>query len=102
MLISSVSIITTFALNFRTNSPPLVVTLIYTAFGVQEGDCIPDDEERKNLSGFIYNKLPGLVKEGKVKPNVITEWEGGLEKVPDAIEHLATEKVSGEKIVFSL
>lgn len=76
--------------------------MIYTAFGVESENTTPDDEERQSLSAFIYNKLPGLVKEGKIKPNVITKWEGGLERVPDAIEHLATGKVSGEKIVFSL
>lgn len=76
--------------------------MIYTAFGVRDESTISDEEERQSLSAFIYNKLPGLVKEGKIKPNVITKWEGGLEKVPDGIEHLATGKVSGEKIVFSL
>ena len=81
---------------------PPVDTLIYTAFGIQDGNTVTDDEERKHLSGFIYNKLPGLVKEGKIKPNVITKWEGGLDRVPDAIEYLAAGKVSGEKIVFSL
>lgn len=99
MLTSSVrSVTSTLALLFTTNIP-LVDTLIYTAFGVQDEYTTSDDDERKSLSAFIYNKLPGLVKEGKIKPNVITEWEGGLEKVPDAIEYLATGKVSGEKIV---
>ena len=81
---------------------PPADTLIYTAFGVQGGNTVADDEERKHLSGFIYDKLPGLVKEGKIKPNVITKWDGGLDRVPDAIEYLAAGKVSGEKIVFSL
>ena len=90
--------ITTLTLLFSTNSPVLD-TLIYTAFGVRDETTTSDDDERQTLSAFIYNKLPGLVKEGKIKPNVITEWEGGLEKVPDAIEYLATGKVSGEKIV---
>jgi len=80
----------------------IISTIIYTAFGVQDGNIIPNEEERKSLSTFIYNKLPGLVKEGKIKPNVINKWEGGLEKVPGAIEHLAAGKVSGEKIVLSL
>ena len=76
--------------------------MIYTAYGIREGNAVLDDEERENLSRFIYDKLPGLVKEGKIKPNVITKWEGGLEKVPDAIDHLAEGKVTGEKIVLSL
>ena len=87
--------------SFRTN-PPLVVTIIFTALGVLDEIATPDDEERKTLSNFVYNKLPGLVKEGKIKPNVITKWEGGIEKVPEAIEYLAAGKVSGEKIVLSL
>lgn len=81
---------------------PFTVTIIYSAFGVQGRDSISDEEERKSLSSFIYNKLPGLVKEGRIKPNVIKRWDGGLEGVPDAIEHLAAGKVSGEKIVLSL
>lgn len=54
------------------------------------------------MSTFIYRKLPGLVRAGKLRPNVITKWEGGFEKVPDAIEYVAAGKVSGAKIVFSL
>lgn len=81
---------------------PFAVTLIYTAFGVRGGSSVSNDDERRSLSAFVYNKLPALFEEGKIKPNVITKWEGGLEKVPDGIEHLATGKVSGEKIVFSL
>lgn len=79
----------------------VLFTLIYSAFGVRDEATVPNDAERRNLSNFIGNKLPGLVREGKIKPNVITKWEGGLEKVPDAIEYLAAGKVSGEKIVFS-
>ena len=86
---------------FPTNRP-LVVTIIFTALGVLDEIATPDDEERKTLSNFVYNKLPRLVKEGKIRPNVITRWEGGIEKVPEAIEYLATGKVSGEKIVLSL
>lgn len=85
-----------------TRTALFVDTIIYTAFGVKEGNLFPDDGERENLSSFIYDKLPGLVRERKIKPNVITEWEGGLERAPDAIEHLAAGKVSGEKIVLSL
>ena len=81
---------------------PLVVSSLWLALGVQAENTIPDDKERETVSTFIYRKLPGLVRAGKIKPNVITKWEGGLEKVPDAIEYLAAGKVSGAKIVFSL
>ena len=38
----------------------------------------------------------------KGKTNTTTKLEGGLEKFPDAIEHLATGKVGGEMIAFGL
>lgn len=77
-------------------------TLIYTAFGVWDGSTVLDGGERQNLPAFIYNKLPGLVREGGIKPNGVTKWEEGVGKVPDAIGHLAAGKVSGGKLVFGL
>lgn len=79
-----------------------VVSSLWLALGVPAENTIPDDKEREVVSTFIYNKLPGLVRERKTRPNAITKWEGGLEKVPGAIEYLAAGKVSGAKIVFSL
>ena len=80
---------------------PLVLGSLWLAFGVQPR--IPYMMTRKvTVSTFIYSKLPGLVRSRKIKPNVTTKWEGGLEKVPDAIDYLAAGKVSGAKIVFGL
>jgi len=75
--------------------------LLYTPSGVQDENTIPDNEGRQSLSTFIYNKLPRRVK---IEPNAINDYKVGarVEKVPDAIEHLAAGKVSGEAIVFSL
>ena len=84
----------TLGFTYTTLSPHLVVTLLYTALGVREANTIPDEEECKNLLVFVYGVLPGLVREGKIKPNVITEWGGGLEKVPDEVEHLAAGRPS--------
>lgn len=61
-----------------------------------------NDEERALLSAFLQNTLPGLVQAGKLKPNAIKLWDGGLDKVDEGLTYLQSGKASAEKVVFSL
>jgi len=48
-------------------------------------------------------KIPGLTKDGKLKPTPIKKFEGGLERVySDGYKYLAEGKASAEKVVFTL
>ena len=61
-----------------------------------------NDDDRRELSAFLQ-KVPGFVKEGKLKPVPTKRFEGGLEKVcSDGYKYLAEGKVSAEKVVFPL
>jgi len=61
-----------------------------------------NDDDRRELAGFLQ-KVPGLVKEGKVKPAPVKKLEGGLEKVfSDGYKYLADGNVSAERVVFAL
>ena len=48
----------------------------------------------------FLKKVPGLVKEGLVKPLPVKLWEGGLSAVPDGLQYMREGKVSAEKIVY--
>lgn len=82
--------------------PRLLVTLLLTAYGVNTTGVETNDEERALLSKFLQNTLPGLVKAGKLKPNSIKLWNGGLDKVDEGLTYLQDGKASAEKVVFSL
>ncbi|KAF9646177.1 GroES-like protein [Thelephora ganbajun] len=75
-------------------------TFIYTAYGPTV-NTKNNEEERAVLSKFLWEKLPGLVR-GGLKPNVIKEFDGGLDNVGVALDYLAQGKASGEKIVYTL
>ena len=61
-----------------------------------------NNDDRRELAGFL-RKVPGVVKEGKVKPAPVKKLEGGLEKVfSDGYKYLADGKVSAERVVFAL
>ena len=61
-----------------------------------------NNDDRRELAGFL-RKVPGVVKEGKVKPAPVKKLEGGLEKVfTDGYKYLADGKVSAERVVFAL
>jgi len=78
-------------------------TLIYTALGrafTLGGNHRPVSEEDTAHMASFLRKLPALVKEGKVKPNPIKLWKGGLTAIPDGLQYMREGKVSAEKIVY--
>lgn len=78
-------------------------TLLYTALG-RAFEYPPNVkfpislEDRAQLAAFV-KITPQLVKERKVTPPKIKLWEGGLAAIPEALEYMREDKVSGEKIV---
>jgi len=48
-----------------------------------------------------YAHLPGLVEEGKIKPQSLKKFEGGMEALGEALDYLKSGKVRREKVVLS-
>ena len=82
---------------------PSTVMIVYSAYGFQYGPYGLNDDDRRELAAFLQQKVPGLVREGKVKTVPVRKLEGGLEKVySDGYKYLADGKVSAERVVFAL
>jgi len=89
-------------LDWTTDQPSATVVTIFTSYGFSYIGIAANDEARRALSAFLQ-KLPGLVKDGKLKHIPVKNFDGGLEKVvSDGFEYIATGKVSAEKIVFGV
>ncbi|CCM05588.1 uncharacterized protein FIBRA_07816 [Fibroporia radiculosa] len=79
-------------------------TLIYTALGRTfslgpNSLYTASSEDRNHMAAFL-KKIPTLVKEGKILPNRIRLWEGGLDGIPEGLQYMREGKVSAEKIVY--
>ena len=73
---------------------------MFNSYGTDYAGYPADDNARRVLSAFLQ-EVPGLVKNGKVKPIPVKKLDGGLDKVvSDGYEYIATGKVSAEKLVF--
>lgn len=77
-------------------------TYVPTAYGLDAPRWKAHDGERDALAAFLQDTLPGLVKAGKIKPNAVKLWDGGLEKVEEGLAYLQSGKASAEKVVFRL
>lgn len=76
--------------------------IVYSAYGFQYGPYGLNDDDRRELAAFLQ-KVPGLVREGKLKPAPVKKLGGGLEHVfSDGYKYLADGKVSAERVVFAL
>lgn len=89
------------ARNFR-KDVEIIATFVPSAYGVDSFYGKADDEEREALSEFLQNIVPSLIKAGKLKPNAMKLWDGGLEKIDEGLTYLQSGKASAEKIVFKL
>ena len=50
----------------------------------------------------FLKKVPGLIKDGLIKPPKIKVWEGGLDAIPEGLAYMREGKVSAEKIVYKV
>lgn len=46
--------------------------------------------------------MPILIEQGRLVPNPIKLWPGGLAAIPEGVQYMQEGKQSAEKIVFSL
>jgi len=75
---------------------------IFTSYGFGYAALGPDENARRALSAFLQ-RVPGLVRDGKLKHIPVNKFDGGLEKVvSDGFDYIAKGKVSAEKIVFGV
>ncbi|KZT71551.1 GroES-like protein [Daedalea quercina L-15889] len=78
-------------------------TLIYTSLGREvnlHGTIwAASPEDHAHMAEFL-SKTPELVASGKVKPNPIKFWDGGLNAVSDGLQYMREGRNSGEKIVY--
>jgi len=84
----------------------VLTSWLYSSSGVERnlgGLIIPPSEaHRAQIAELFVNKLSNYYKEGKLKPNRVKLWPGGLDGIPDAMEYMAGNKVNAEKIVFAI
>ncbi|KAI0070949.1 GroES-like protein [Panus rudis PR-1116 ss-1] len=84
----------------------LQLTLIYTVQG-RSFDFFntyfeTSLEDKAHMVQFL-KKVPGLVKEGKVRPNPVKLWPGtGLETIHEGMQYMKEGKISVEKVVHRL
>ncbi|CDO68641.1 hypothetical protein BN946_scf184996.g72 [Trametes cinnabarina] len=81
-----------------------IYTLLYWALGREfsfgpGADHLVRPEDRAHMVQFL-KKVPGLVKQGLIKPLPIKLWEGGLSSIPDGLQYMREGKVHAEKIVY--
>ncbi|KAH9941947.1 GroES-like protein [Amylocystis lapponica] len=81
----------------------VIPTLIYTSlgrtfnFGPTKFAASPED--KAHMAAFLV-KVPQLISEGKIIPNKVKVWDGGLSAVKDGLQYMREGKVSAEKIVY--
>ena len=83
-----------------TNLPSITVISAFAAYGFSYAGMEPDDNSRRTLSAFLQ-KVPELIKEGRLKNIPVKKFNGGLGKVvSDGFEYVGSGKVSAEKVAF--
>lgn len=76
--------------NPRTRTRPIFLTL-----------CLQASKEDFELSRVLFDKLPGWLTDGTIKPNTVKVLKG-LEDVPKGFDEHRAGKISGYKIVYDL
>ena len=81
-------------------------TLLYTALGrsFQYGPTAyypASPADREHMASWIP-KIESLINSGKVKPNPVKLWPGGLQAVSEGFQYMRDGKESAEKIVYNV
>ena len=87
--------------SFRHALDVLIYTSLGRAFTHRGMDFPSAPEDRRYMAEFL-RKVPMMVSEGRVKPNPIKFWDGGLDSIPQGLQYMREGKASGEKIVYRI
>ncbi|KAH9941955.1 GroES-like protein [Amylocystis lapponica] len=79
--------------------PTLVYTSLGRTFSIGPTTFAASPEEKAHMAAFLV-KVPQLISEGKIVPNKVKVWDGGLSAVKDGLQYMREGKVSAEKIVY--
>jgi len=58
--------------------------------------------DQLQVSKFMVEKLPKLIKDGTLKPQKLKLFEGGLEELYKGLEYMMSGQVNAEKVVINL
>ena len=81
------------------------VSIVYSTYGLKLDflkTIYPGAPEDRAHTVRFLKKLPELVSTGKIKPNPVKLWPGGLDAINDGLKYMEQGKVSAEKIVYRL
>lgn len=59
-------------------------------------------KEDHELCAEFFQKLPKLLVEGKIQPNLVKLFEDGLDAVPRGFQEYRDGQISGYKVVYKL
>ena len=79
--------------------------LLYTALGrpfTMFGTDFPAAPSDKAQIAAFCEIMPRLVEQGRLKPNPLKTWEGGLAAIPEGLQYIKEGKNSAEKLVYRL
>ncbi|KAI0682215.1 GroES-like protein [Earliella scabrosa] len=79
--------------------------LLYTALGrpfTMFGTDFPAAPSDKAQIAAFCETMPRLVEQGRLKPNPLKTWEGGLAAIPEGLQYIKEGKNSAEKLVYRL
>ncbi|PIL27526.1 hypothetical protein GSI_10677 [Ganoderma sinense ZZ0214-1] len=86
-------------------APPKTIVQQFTALGKdvvtigQSFSASPEDQAQ--IATFV-KKMSILVEQGKLVPNPMKLWPGGLAAIPEGVKYMEEGRQSAEKIVFFL
>jgi NADPH:quinone reductase-like Zn-dependent oxidoreductase len=75
-------------------------TLAYTALGEKFSDVFPAVQEDYEFGVKFWRITEDLINSGKIKAHNVEVRPGGLEGIPQGLEDLKQNKVSGVKLVY--
>ena len=59
-------------------------------------------KEDHELSSELYEKIPGLLRDGRLVPNRVKVLDGGLADVETGFQKYRDNKILGHKIVYRM
>ncbi|GAA5997180.1 zinc-binding alcohol dehydrogenase family protein [Rhodotorula paludigena] len=85
---------------------PAEMTLVYTVLGVAfdwPGVSFPEmPEDKRQMEEWCAKHIPELVASGKLKPNPIKSFDGGLANITEGLDYIKAGKNRAQKVTYKI